>query len=55
MTTNTLEALLYFLLGLGLLSAWTYEYLKRRRSNGPEGFGPALPAPPGKPRSSSPQ
>lgn len=46
MTTNTLESLLYFLLGLGLLCAWTYEYLKRRRTNGPESFWPGTSSAP---------
>ncbi len=46
MTTNTLEALLYFLLGLGLLCAWTYEYLKRRRTNDPESFWPGTSSAP---------
>jgi membrane protease YdiL (CAAX protease family) len=46
MTTNTLEALLYFLLGLGLLGAWSYEYLKRRRTNSPESFWPGTSSAP---------
>ncbi len=40
MTTPTLEALFYFALGLVVLGAWGYEYLKRRRTQGPESFWP---------------
>jgi len=40
MTTPTLEAVLYFILGMGVFGAWLYEYLKRRRTLGPESFWP---------------
>lgn len=46
MTIHALEALLYFILGLGLLGAWTYEYLKRRRTRGPESFWPGTSSAP---------
>jgi len=40
MTTTTLAAVLYFALGLAVLGAWGYEYLKRLRTGGPESFWP---------------
>jgi membrane protease YdiL (CAAX protease family) len=40
MTTPTLVASFYFALGLAVLGAWGYEYLKRLRTGGPESFWP---------------
>ena len=40
MTMHTLEAGLYFILGLGVLGAWLSEYRHRQRTQGPESFWP---------------